>query len=322
MDLAGEIKSSDIFTEEVFASVLLVTYNQEKYVESALLSLLNQDYENLEIIVSDDCSSDSTWNILNQVVKSYHGPKIVILNRNTMNVGLTANRINAFNLSRGKLIFFADGDDVSLNTRCSECIKYWTESKVKFDLIASDGFDMAESGEVLGKKYSDDLEGLALIDWAQRRPYIFGASFMFTRDLYDDFNKVDSRLKNEDQCFLFRAIIRQGASRLPSSLIMHRRGGMSQLLNWKAIYRNKKDALLKSAENNLIEYHQFLNDANKLNRNDEFVTLYEHYRKHAEYGLKILTKEGFFAKLYIFFQHSNINFWKRIRYLGYALFQR
>ena len=45
-------------------SVLIPTYNIEKYIEEAIQSILIQTYRNLEIIIVDDCSSDNTFNIL------------------------------------------------------------------------------------------------------------------------------------------------------------------------------------------------------------------------------------------------------------------
>jgi len=321
MDLIEGVDASVNFKEGIFASVLLITYNQEEYAEGALLSILNQDYENIEIIVSDDCSNDSTWMILKQVVKSYHGTKKVILNRNASTKGILGNRLKAFSLSRGKLIFFADGDDISLKQRCSKSIDYWMKSEVKYDLIASDGFDMTKSGQILGVKHTDNLENFTLKDWAKRRPYFFGASFMVTRDLLDS-NVFDFRLKDDDHSYVFRAIIRNGAARLPSSLIMHRRGGISQPEKNKTKVRreSKKDSAKNYYKNKLIEYYQFLNDANKFNRSDEFVKLHEHQLKYSEYTINILTAEGLFAKLHCFYNYSSIAFWKRIRYLKYALF--
>ncbi|KJF78562.1 hypothetical protein UA45_05225 [Morganella morganii] len=49
-------------------SFVLISYNQEKYIEDALLSVLEQDYSNLEIIVSDDGSTDNTKNIINVII--------------------------------------------------------------------------------------------------------------------------------------------------------------------------------------------------------------------------------------------------------------
>ena len=47
-------------------SLVLVSFNQQKYVREAVESALAQDYDNLEIVISDDCSRDKTWEIISQ----------------------------------------------------------------------------------------------------------------------------------------------------------------------------------------------------------------------------------------------------------------
>ena len=49
---------------EFLVSIVLCTYNGEKYLEEQLNSIINQTYKNLEIIISDDCSTDNTISIL------------------------------------------------------------------------------------------------------------------------------------------------------------------------------------------------------------------------------------------------------------------
>ena len=60
------------------ASVLLLTYNQEAYVTDAFESLLDQNEEALEIVVSDDASSDATWERLTAIAEKYTGPKRLV----------------------------------------------------------------------------------------------------------------------------------------------------------------------------------------------------------------------------------------------------
>lgn len=80
----------------VHASVVLLTYNQEDFVGDALRSLLDQDYQDLQIVVSDDNSADSTWRVVNSIVEAYVGSKRIILNRNSTNLGLVGNYEAAF----------------------------------------------------------------------------------------------------------------------------------------------------------------------------------------------------------------------------------
>ena len=71
-------------------SFLMITYNQEQYIADALNSALAQDYPNLEIIVSDDCSSDQTFAIATDIASNYRGPHKITLNRNEPNLGIGA----------------------------------------------------------------------------------------------------------------------------------------------------------------------------------------------------------------------------------------
>lgn len=52
---------------EFLVSIVLCTYNGEKYLEEQLNSIINQTYKNLEIIISDDCSTDNTISILENI---------------------------------------------------------------------------------------------------------------------------------------------------------------------------------------------------------------------------------------------------------------
>ena len=73
-------------------SCLVVTYNQEQWVEEAVQSLLNQTWPSLEIVCSDDASSDGTWSILQRLAANYTGPHRLILRRNAQRLGAQGQR--------------------------------------------------------------------------------------------------------------------------------------------------------------------------------------------------------------------------------------
>lgn len=85
----------------------MVTYNSAEYVAAAVESVLCQNYENLELVICDDGSTDSTWDI----VRSYKDSRIRAY-RNEKNLGEYANRNRALELARGKYIVYIDGDDI------------------------------------------------------------------------------------------------------------------------------------------------------------------------------------------------------------------
>ncbi|NLP58824.1 glycosyltransferase family 2 protein [Lutibacter sp. B1] len=88
---------------------MIPTYNQEQYIEKTIRSALYQDYNNLEIIVSDDCSSDNTENIIKKLVSEF--PQIKYF-RNFNNIGRVKNyRKLLYEYATGEYVVNLDGDD-------------------------------------------------------------------------------------------------------------------------------------------------------------------------------------------------------------------
>ncbi len=88
-------------------TVAMVTYNSEKFVEIAIQSVLKQTYKNFELIISDDCSSDKTW----EIIQSFKDSRI-IATRNEKNIGEYPNRNKCIDLAKGEYFIFVDGDDI------------------------------------------------------------------------------------------------------------------------------------------------------------------------------------------------------------------
>lgn len=87
-------------------TVAIVTYNSEKYVRMAIESVLASSYTNFELIISDDCSTDNTW----QIVQEYTDSRI-IATRNETNLREYPNRNKCIELAKGEYFIFIDGDD-------------------------------------------------------------------------------------------------------------------------------------------------------------------------------------------------------------------
>jgi glycosyltransferase involved in cell wall biosynthesis len=250
------------------ASIVLLTFNQEHFVEDALASLLNQDYENLEIVISDDCSRDGTWDHIQKILNSYSGFKKIIAVRNPINLGIVRNYESAFQKTTGDLIFMAAGDDISLPNRCSRSIEFWLSCDHNYDLVAADAIDMSYEGERLRIKENDPLEEWTSQRWFKRRPFFFGASQMVTRRLLN-LAPLHHNLPYEDQCLVFRSLLMGGAIRLPEPLVCHRRGGMTQSIGFKIQFGQGRSQISKDMLGELAELDQFLSDATALNKRSE-----------------------------------------------------
>lgn len=106
---------------EPLVSVIIPCYNAEKYVESAVRSIMNQTYKNLEILITDDCSTDGSLVILNALAKEDERIKIYHNNHNK-NIVETLNELIA--RSVGFYIARMDADDISLPTRIEAQVSY------------------------------------------------------------------------------------------------------------------------------------------------------------------------------------------------------
>ena len=88
-------------------SIVIPVFNKEKYIKETILSVLNQTYDNYEIIIINDASTDNSLKIIEEVISD----KAVIIN-NKNNLGLSASRNIGFEASSEKYVAFLDGDDV------------------------------------------------------------------------------------------------------------------------------------------------------------------------------------------------------------------
>ena len=89
-------------------SICIPTYKQTEYLKRCLDSILIQDFKDYELIICDDCSSDSTFDIAFSYQSKFSN---VQLHRNTENLGQFPNRNKATKLAKGNYILFVDSDD-------------------------------------------------------------------------------------------------------------------------------------------------------------------------------------------------------------------
>jgi len=107
------------FDSAPLVSVIMCVYNGEKQVARAVDDILSQTYQNFELIISDDASTDETSKILER----YRGNRRVRLFRQPVNQGFIANKNFAIGKARGSLITQQDHDDRSDTTRLERQVK-------------------------------------------------------------------------------------------------------------------------------------------------------------------------------------------------------
>ena len=108
-------------------TVIMNVHNGEEFISEAIDSVIIQTYENWELIVWDNCSTDNTF----KVVKSFKDKRIIYFKSNIFDKLYTA-RNKAINVSNGDLITFLDADDVWLPTKLEEQANIMQDNSIDF----------------------------------------------------------------------------------------------------------------------------------------------------------------------------------------------
>ena len=115
-------KKNEYVPKHPFLSLILPTYNMEKYLCKLIGSILNQSFNNFEIIIINDCSNDKTENLIQEFL--FKLKKIKIINHSD-NLGVYISRVDGVLNAKGKYILFIDPDDMLLNKDLFKEIYYY-----------------------------------------------------------------------------------------------------------------------------------------------------------------------------------------------------
>ena len=249
--------------ERPLVTMLVLAYQQAASIEEAIRGALAQTHSPLEVVISDDASTDGTWASIERAVAGYTGPHRLVLNRNAANLGIGAHIDKMVALSRGELLFIAAGDDISLPQRCQRVVDAWLAAERRPDLISSNLIDLDERGRTHATIAPTDLSTYRnAADWLARPPHVIGAAQAWTRRVFDRFGPLPAGTVAEDWLMVFRAIVSGGAITLVEPLVQYRRGGISR----RRRNRHAKDVverLLKNNRHALVELPQLLADAKR-----------------------------------------------------------
>ena len=179
-------------TRGPLVSVLIVTFNQLSFVDEAIRSAISQDYEPLEVVVSDDGSTDGTVEKIAGWVEAHPG-KIIGLTGQP-NVGITGNCNRALHASSGQYVAFGAGDDLFLPGKLSAQVA-WLEEDSSRVLCGHDVEVFESTSNARLYLWSDRYPlrtGTGPADLVSRAPYA-SASIMVRRSAIPSYG-FDERL--------------------------------------------------------------------------------------------------------------------------------
>ena len=191
------------------ASLCILFYNQEKFVKDAVEGALSQTFDDCEIILSDDHSTDRTLELIKDVVSNYHGNKTIIINENDHNLGLVphVNKI-IFEKSHGDFILLTGGDDISLPNRVDDTVRLFYANP-KISMVTLSAIIIDEQGLEMSRHLSDN-ELTYYTDKEYLRSTSLGAgnnAMAYRRDVLLTYGPLSNDCQTEDSTLRFRSIL-------------------------------------------------------------------------------------------------------------------
>lgn len=244
-------------------SVIMTSFNSELTICEAIDSILNQTFSNLELIIVDDCSSDSTLNL----IKQYADPRIKLFQLKK-NGGLARALNFGFTKVKGKFIARMDSDDVSLKERIEIQVKF-LHSHSEIDLVGSNAHLCDENLNVIGE-LNKPLNFNLIKDFMKYNSPCIHPTWMFRKCILEENYSYNEKLiVSQDYDFLARLVLNgKKIANIPQTTLFYRHIKSSssykkqyqQLLFGNAIslaYRlSLKKGLLYELDNNIFNKTQ------------------------------------------------------------------
>jgi len=200
--------------EPIKISVVLCTYNGEKFLKNQIDSILCQSYMPSEIIIQDDQSTDDTWNILCEYAEKNSRIKIF---KNVKRLGLNKNFLTAFKKTTGTHIAISDQDDVwDLNR-----LKFYVSEflKTSCSLVYSNSFICNEKLEIV-RELNNSIGAIRDSIFKEFTP---GHSLVFKKSILTKLKNIENIDLTYDWIIILCSLCTEGAVKINIPLTYWRR---------------------------------------------------------------------------------------------------
>jgi glycosyltransferase involved in cell wall biosynthesis len=264
----------------------LVSCNQEPFVHDAVEAALAQTYSPLQIILSDDCSDDRSFEIMREMAQAYRGPHQLTLNRNPTRKIMGGHMNRVLELSRGELIVIAAADDISLPNRTEAVYQAWESSGRQATSIYTDLIQIDEAGKQIDRLFNFEDEqpahseriveqkGNPLSYLRTLKPTVHGCSHAICPRLYRRFGNLPEEVVYEDKVLAFRSVLAGKVFYINEPLVRYRLHGANlhkylsgdrPPLNLSGL-EQVETRLVTGFKNRAVMYAAFLHDLNTARR--------------------------------------------------------
>ena len=191
----------------VLVSVIMASYNHEKFISDAIESVLNQTYKDFELIIIDDYSNDNSREIINKYEKKDNRIKVIFHEKNK---GLSRTRNDGFDIAEGKYIAFIDSDDVWVSHKLEVQVPILEQNENL--IVWSEGDVIDEKSRYLERKVTDShtkKSGNLFYELLNtNKIIIFVSSLIFNKNHLRNI-RFNEKLKYDNDCQFYVELARR-----------------------------------------------------------------------------------------------------------------
>lgn len=237
-------------------SVIIPTYNRGWILKEAVESVLAQDFQNFELIIVDDGSTDNTQDVLDAYINACDacGSKIILFKQK--NRGVSAARNKGIASASGRYIAFLDSDDLWLPEKLSTQVDFFKENRDA--LICQTGEIWIRNGvRVNPKKKHKKVSGM-IFEHSLSLCLVSPSAVMLERGLFDEVGVFDESLPIcEDYDLWLRISCRYPIYLIDIPLIQKRGGHDDQLSGARGLDKLRIQSIKKIIESGLLSNGQY-----------------------------------------------------------------
>ncbi len=185
---------------KALVSFIMSAYNSEETISKSIESMLNQTYENIEILIVDDCSDDNTYKICENYSRINEN---IFLFRNNKNIGLTKSLNKLLNHSKGTYIARQDADDTSMPERIEKQFEFIKSNRL--DGCSARSNIIGHRGVIPGLSYYFPIK----LIMKYKNPFIHGTLFI-KKSVLSDLGGYDERFIYSQDYKLMSDILQKG----------------------------------------------------------------------------------------------------------------
>lgn len=178
---------------------LVLAYNQEDFISDAIAAAFSQSYGAIEVILSDDCSSDRTFEIMSKMAENYVGSFRVVVRRNKENLGILGHLLAAAKVAKGEFLVVAAGDDISFPERTERQVLAFAGAGKSVAVISSADIIFDTTGDLARAEWKP----ATLRNWlSKKRAWFHGATACYRTSVLADLPVPEKKILREDMAIM------------------------------------------------------------------------------------------------------------------------